>query len=152
MLKSLAALTVAIAAAVVPAQAQDEPSTAYQAPAAPYGQPPYGTQNAPGSNYGYGYNYGYGNFEFDRSLLAAVNACANRASRSNLGRITVNEVDRTTYNRFLVRGTTNSYGYYGQGTTQYPYGYNYPYPQYGRSFTCTADAYGRVISWDVQRR
>lgn len=151
--KSLAAVPLILVAAMSgPAQAQseDQATSSYQTPPAPYAQPPYDAQQTPTYNYDHNY-YGYGSFDFDRGLLSAVNACAYRAMRSNFGRITVNEIVRTTYNRFVVRGTTNPYGFYGPGSNQYPYGYHYPYPPHRLSFTCTADIDGRVISWSTRR-
>lgn len=143
MSKTLSVLPLILAAAIaVPAQAQyqGQPGTTYQSPPVPYGQ---NVQN---------YGYGYGNYEFDRSLLSAVNACASRAARAGIGRIVVSEANRTNYERYVIRGTTNPYGYYGQGPDANRYNYNYPYPRYGMSFTCTADGWGRVINWDTQRR
>jgi hypothetical protein len=148
MSKALSALPLILTAAIaIPAQAQNQgqPATTYQSPPVPYGQ------NVQNYNYGYG-SSGYGNYEFDRSLLSAVNACAYRAARAGLGRIVVNEADRTNYGRFVIRGTTNPYGYYGQGPNSSQPNYNTPYPRYGMSFTCTADGWGRVINWDTQRR
>lgn len=142
--KALSAMSIALTAAIaMPAQAQ--PQSQQDQPGTLYGvqPPPYGEQAAPD------YDYGYGRgryFEFDRGLLNAVNACAYRAARANLGRVIINEVDRTAFNRFRVTGRAQSSGYYGPGTI--PYGY----PPYGLSFRCTADSWGRVISWSADRR
>lgn len=145
---SVSGLSLILATLAAPAQAQvqsqDQPTPSYEAQPAPYAQPPYDERNPPGYSYGYS-SRGNGDFEFDRGLLSAVNACANRAARWNLGRITINEIDRTTYGRFIVRGTTNRYGFYGEESNEYGYGHNYR--PFRAPFTCIADIYGRVISW-----
>lgn len=155
-----------IMAAVIvafPAHAQQQPESydyQRQQQPAPGKQPEsYDYQGQPQS-YGYqqqpAYNYGQQNsayYEFDRGLLNAVNGCAYRAARRNLGRVIVRAVDRVDSNRFRVSGFARWGGYLAPGSgpgSVSPYGYGYP--PYRASFTCTADAWGRVINWTTDRR
>lgn len=79
-----------------------------------------------GSQGAYGYNnYGYGGGGFTQ---AAVNACANYASR--YGQVRVNNVRQTSSSKVHVYGTASN-GYYG------------------RNFDCSFRSDGRVSDFDI---
>lgn len=81
------------------------------------------SQGAYGSPYGYS-NYGYGG----GFTQAAVNACANYASR--YGQVRVNNVRQTSSSKVHVYGTASN-GYYG------------------RNFDCSFRSDGRVSDFDI---
>lgn len=158
MLKRILPVLPMMAAAFVPpAHAQQptpdqQPGTYdYQQQSGPSQEPEsYGYQRQPGYDYGQQYSAYY---EFDRGLLNAVNGCAYRAARARLGRVVVQEVDRTGSNRFQVAGRAEWRGYFAPGSAPGAVPPSaYGYPRYGTSFTCAADRWGRVISWTTDHR
>jgi hypothetical protein len=83
-----------------------------------------GSQGGYGRSYGYN-NYGYGSSGFSQ---AAVNACANYASR--YGRVSVSQVRQTSSDKIHVYGYANT-------------GYG------GRDFDCSFRSDGRITDFDI---
>jgi hypothetical protein len=93
----------------------------------------------------YGVQRGYA---FDRSLLGAVDGCARRAARANLGRVSVVEAARVRASRYQVVGNAIQAPLrdrrYGGPEANWNWGLRV-------GFRCTADAWGRVSGWEVFR-